>query len=86
MDREIIIAELNDRNPDALLFENLDSALIGPGCIHHREPVAVYSKAKIYEKLAADGFSPEDSDEYFSKLINKFAGYNTPVIIHDTVE
>lgn len=87
MDSHSIAAALGDINPEAVLFDNMDSALIGIGYVGHHEPVAVYSKTKIYEKLAADGFSPEDAEEYFSsRFTNTWAGNLTPVILDDLAE
>jgi len=86
METEIILAELNDRNPDAVLFDNMNRAIVGVGAIAHHDPVAVYSKRKIFETLFADGFSEEDAEEYFSKFSGLWAGENTPVIIDDILE
>lgn len=86
MDYDIIVAELNDRNPEALLLDNMGPALIGIGTVAHKDPVAVYSKKKIFEKMLADGFSQEDAAEYFSKFVGVWAGDNTPVIVDDVVE
>jgi hypothetical protein len=87
MRTETIVAELNDRNPDAYLFENMDNALVGFGNAGHQDPVAVYSKTKIYEKLAADGLSQEDVDEYFlGKFVATWCGKNTPIILDDLLE
>jgi len=86
-DEQSVISTLNDLNPDAVLFDNMEAALIGVGYIGTRDPVAVYSKAKIYEKLLADGFSAEDADEYFSsKFTNLWAAENTPVVVDDLLE
>lgn len=87
MEPQSVIDQLSDLNPDAYLFENMDSALIGIGQIGHKEPVAVYSRAKIYAKLLADGLSDDDAAEYFyGKFVNTWAGENTPVIIDDATE
>ena len=86
MDTDIILAELNDRNPDAVLFDNMNLAIVGVGTIAHHDPVAVYSKRKIFERLFADGFSEEDAEEYFSKFSGLWAGEKTPVIIDDILE
>lgn len=87
MTPQSVIDQLSDLNPDAHLFENMESALIGIGYIGYKEPVAVYSRAKIFAKLLSDGLSSEDADEYFfSKFVNTWAGENTPVIIDDTTE
>lgn len=87
MDSHSVAATLGDLNPEAVLFDNMDVALIGIGYVGHHDPVAVYSKAKIYEKLLADGLSQEDAEEYFSgKFTNAWAGEYTPVILDDLSE
>ena len=79
-----IKAELNDLNPDAVFFDNMDSALVGVGYISNADPVPVYSKAAIYSKLLADGLSQEDADEYYAgKFVSFRSGEQTPVIIDD---
>jgi hypothetical protein len=86
MDVDAILAELNDCNPDAYLFDNLDGAIIGVGKIAYKEPVAVYSQQRIYDMLLATGFDVPEADEYFSKLAGTLAGENTPVIVYDIME
>jgi hypothetical protein len=82
-----IVAELSDLNPEAVLFDNMNSALIGVGYISDSGPIAVYSKAKIYSKLLADGLSREDADEYYGgKFVVLRAGDMTPVIVDDLQE
>ena len=81
---QYLINELRDENPDVVFFDNMDSALIGSGRIGRADPVAVYSKTKIYDKLFADGMSREDADEYFlGKFVALWAGEHTPVIFDD---
>ena len=87
MDPQSVLDQLGDLNPDAHLFDNMTAALIGIGYIGHKDPVAVYSRAKIYEKLASDGLSEDDADEYFSsKFVGMWAGEHTPVILDDVTE
>ena len=84
MESKRIRDALSDINPDAVLFDNLDEALIGVGCIAHLEPVAIYSKKLIFDKLLGDGFSKVEVIEYFlNKIVVVFAGQNTPVILDD---
>lgn len=78
--------ELLDENPEALLFDNMHSALVGYGRVGHQEPVAVYSKKLMYAQLQRDGFSIEDAEEYFAKFVNTWAGEQTPVILEDLSE
>jgi hypothetical protein len=87
MDTQSVLDQLGDLNPDAYLFDNMTSALVGVGYIGHKDPVAVYSKTKIYEKLLADGLSAEDVEEYFlSKFVGTWAAEHTPVILDDLKE
>ncbi|NDD53111.1 hypothetical protein EBZ39_04390 [bacterium] len=87
MTSETILAELNDLNPEAVLFDNMHTALVGIGRIGTADPVAVYSQQLIFRKLLLDGFSREDAKEYFAgKLISVASGTNTPVIICDFTE
>jgi hypothetical protein len=81
------LAELSDLNPDAIVFDDMDCALIGVGYIGDAEPVAVYSRTKIYSKLLNDGLSREDADDYYvGKFLTTRATEFTPVIIDDLLE
>ena len=87
MDAKRVLDQLSDLNPEAVLFDNMNSALIGVGYISDAEPVAVYSKARIYNKLLADGLSPEDADEYYTgRFVSVRAGAHTPVVLDDMQE
>jgi hypothetical protein len=87
MDAKRVLDQLSDLNPEAVLFDNMNSALIGVGYISDAEPVAVYSKARIYNKLLADGLSPEDANEYYTgKFVAVRAGAHTPVVLDDMQE
>lgn len=84
MSPQNILAALNDLNPDAALFDNMHTALIGVGRSGTADPVAVYSQFKIFERLYADGFSEAEALDYFSdKMVAFDAGANTPVIVLD---
>lgn len=87
MPPDIILADLGDLNPDAVLFDNLDAALIGIGRIGTNDPVAVYSQRLIFRKLLSDGFTKEDAEEYFSGKLNSVEpSANAPVILCDMTE
>ena len=87
MDAKRVLNLLSDLNPEAVLLENMNLALIGVGYIADADPVAVYSKALIYNKLLSDGLSPEDADDYYTgKFVSVRAGDHTPVILDDTEE
>jgi len=86
MSPQQVLAQLSDLNPDAFLFDNMDSALIGLGYVGNADPVAVYSKTKLCEKLLADGLSEEDAKEYYTgRFLGGIAGrFAAPVIVDDT--
>lgn len=85
MDAKRVLDQLSDLNPEAVLFDNMNAALIGVGYIADTDPVAVYSRTLIYNKLLADGLSQEDADEYYTgKFTTLRAGKHTPVILDDT--
>ena len=86
MDTETLLAELNDKNPEAIFFDNMHAAIVGVGYVGHHDPVVVYSKRKIFDQLLSDGFSQEDAEEYFAKFSGVWAGENTPVILDDILE
>jgi hypothetical protein len=87
MDAQRIVDQLSDSNPEAVFLDNMNHALVGVGRIAGGDPVAIYSKAKIYAKLFADGLSIEDANEYFSgRFLSVRAGEHTPVILDDMEE
>lgn len=82
-----IIAELGDLNPEAVLLDNMTAALVGLGRTCNNDPVAVYSKAKIFAQLTADGFSAEEAEAYFQERLAESAhNSNAPVILLDFCE
>jgi hypothetical protein len=87
MDANRVLAQLSDLNPEAVLLDNMHEALIGVGYIADADPVAIYSKTLIYNKLLADGLSTEDANEYYTgKFVAIRAGEHTPVILDDVQE
>jgi hypothetical protein len=57
--------QLAEANPDALLADGLEKALIGYTINTHHAHVAVYSARKCVEVLVErDGMTPEEADEY----------------------
>ena len=59
---------LEDENPEALLADNLDNALIGvyrPRWEETDLPVAVYSVCKIISELVKDGMDEEEALEFY---------------------
>lgn len=82
-----ILIELRDLNPEALLLDNMDEALIGVGQVGLADPIAVYSQSLIFAKLSRDGFSPEEAATYFQEKMTAMANTtHAPVILQDVIE
>lgn len=82
-----VLAEIRDLNPDAVLLDNMDDALIGVGRVALGDAVAVYSQARIFAKLVRDGFSSEEAETYFQEKLAECANLlHAPVILQDNVE
>lgn len=87
MDPQRVVDQLSDLNPDAVFFDNMAAALVGVGYIGQNDPVAVYSKAKIFELLAAAGLSEEDAEEYYvGRFLADCTGPHVPVILDESHE
>lgn len=79
-----LIKTLSVLNPDAVLLDNMDEAVIGLASVGVFGPIAVYSKRKIYERLRADGISGDDIDEcYAGRFLSTWGGEHTPAILDD---
>jgi len=76
---------LNDLNPNAVFFDNMDAALVAFGRRGSDDPVAVYSQKLIFEQLHRDGFTEsEAADYFFDKIVGLPAAPNTPIVLQDT--
>jgi len=73
-DIDTIIDELRAANPDALLADGLDEALIGYTINTHSRHVAVYSAQKCVEVLMRrDGMTHDEADEFLEH--NTYCAY-----------
>ena len=79
--------DLTDETPapdGAIVFPGLENALIGFGSQWSREPIAVYSAAKIVKAFVAQGMSEEEASEWFEfNVRGLWAGERTPLILED---
>ena len=84
---EELLEALGEINPEALLADGLEAALIGYTVNHHHAHVAVYDINKCIEVLVdRDGMSHEEADEYLSfNTLGAFVGENGPIYIRTTV-
>ena len=82
MSKEAIEA-LAEINPEALLADGLEDALIGYTVNHHHAHVAVYDYCKCIEVLVArDGMTHEEADEFLSfNTLGAYVGENGPIYV-----
>jgi hypothetical protein len=82
MSQELLEA-LAELNPEALLADGLEAALIGYTVNHHHAHVAVYDINKCIEVLVdRDGMSHEEADEFLSfNTLGAYVGENGPIYI-----
>lgn len=74
------IAELN---PDALLADGFEDAILGVGERCSQEPIVVYDARKCVEILMQrDGMSEEEATEFFEfNTLGSWVGENTPLFL-----
>jgi hypothetical protein len=74
---------LAERQPDAVLLDGLDEALVGAGCIAGGQALAVYDQGAILDTLMErDGMTEQDAwDHYGYNIESLYAGSGTPLII-----
>jgi len=81
--RDALSEALAEANPDALLFDGFEDALIGIARQQHKRPLAVYDRAKCLQILQErDGMVPEDAELCFSfNTEGAWVGENTPLVL-----
>jgi len=77
------VARIVELNPDALLADGLEDALVGHTVNHHHAHVAVYDYQKCIEVLVArDGMTPQDADEFLQfNTLGAYVGENGPLFV-----
>ena len=83
---ELIKLQLEERNPEAILLDNLDEALIGFATIQQNDlPVAIYSETRIIEILKkGNSWSYVEALDYFyQKIVCASSKPHTPIIVTD---
>lgn len=75
--------EIAEINPEALLCDGFDDAIIGMAERINLGPVVAYSVEKMIEILMQrDGMEYEDAWDYFSyNILGAWVGENTPIFI-----
>jgi hypothetical protein len=74
---------LAEANPDALLADGLEAALVGYTVNHHHPHVAVYDIDKCVQVLVErDGMTAEEADEFLSfNTLGAYVGENGPMYV-----
>ena len=79
-----ILERLSEDNPEALVADGFDSAVIGVGYQGPQGPVAVYSYSKCIEALEAEGMDYEEALEYFEfNVQSAWVGENGPIFLYE---
>lgn len=83
MSRDELLENLRELNPDALLADGLEAALVGYTLNHHHAHVAVYDYDKCVEVLVSrDGMTHEDADEFLQfNTLGAFVGEHGPLYV-----
>ena len=82
-DKTSIFEAIEELNPDALLADGLERALVGVTVNHHHAHCAVYDIQKCIEVLVSrDGMTHEDADEFLSfNTLGAYVGPNGPLFV-----
>ena len=74
---------LAEANPEALLADGLEAALVGYTVNHHHPHVAVYDIDKCIDVMVErDGMTPEEADEFLSfNTLGAYVGENGPMYV-----
>ena len=77
------IDDLAEANPDALLADGLEAALVGYTVNHNHPHVAVYDIDKCVGVLVErDGMTAEEADEFLSfNTLGAYVGENGPLYV-----
>ena len=83
MDTSDVVAVLEQENPDALLADGFEQALLGVARQAGKSPLAVYDRARCIEILVErDEMSWEDAEEFFEfNVACAYMGPGTPVFV-----
>lgn len=78
-----IRAYLAEENPEALLFDGMDDALIGVSRRCGQQPLAVYDQERCIKCLMEQGMDYETADEFFEfNVVGGWMGEMTPIVLH----
>lgn len=73
---------LEELNPDAILFDDCDAALVGIAGQQYKPPLAVYEYELLVQVFVDQGMDLEDAMEWVSfNVQGVWAGDHTPLIL-----
>ena len=75
---------LSDVNPEALLADGLEDALVGTTTGMHpvRGPVAVYDRQRCVDVFMKEGMTDSEAEEWMSYNVEgAFVGEGTPIFV-----
>lgn len=83
MSETISIEEISELNPEAMLADGFDEAILGMCVQFGSEPVVAYDYNKCVEVLMSrDDMSREDAIDFIEfNVVGAYVGMNTPVFI-----
>jgi hypothetical protein len=83
MEQTITIDEISEINPEAMLADGFDEAILGVCVQFGSEPVAAYDFNKCVEILMErDGMEREEAIDFINfNVVGAYVGLNTPVFI-----
>jgi len=83
-----VVDEISEINPEALICDGFDDAIIGLASRINLGPVVAYSVEKIIEiMMDRDGMSYEEAYEFYSyNIVGSWVGEGTPVFIEKIIE
>jgi hypothetical protein len=83
MTSDDIVETLSDLNPEALLADGFEQALVGYTANYHHPHVAVYSAKKCIAILVRrDGMAEDEAEEFFSlNTLGAYVGESGPLFV-----
>lgn len=83
MNRDEITENLSEENPEALLADGFEQALVGYTANYHHPHVAVYSAKRCIAILVSrDGMTEDEAEEFFSlNTLGAYVGENGPLFV-----
>ncbi len=83
MDAERLKDTIREENPDALIADGFDAALVGFARRCGQPTLAVYDSRLVLECLQREGMSHSDAREWFEfNIVGAWMGEHTPLWLH----